>query len=156
MLGNDRMETASTAVTSIERRNDIEKSTWRTHRHFVDFESRIHFEISKSNRCHTFHVHLSFKIMKSRRTFRVEFQCRINGNGRFVHWFNILKPIINMKRRSTAWCKLASFSRKQHLLKSIYFHFKTPTKNISVFFRTKLGKGFIWQKFSATSESDLN
>ena len=33
------METASTAVTSIQRRNDIEKSRWRTHRHFVDFES---------------------------------------------------------------------------------------------------------------------
>ena len=46
MLGNDRMETASTAVTSIQRRNDIEKSTWRTHRHFVDFESRIHVDIS--------------------------------------------------------------------------------------------------------------
>ena len=75
------METASTGVTWIQRRNDIEKSTWRTHRHFVDFESRIYVEISKSNRCHNFHVDLPFKIMKSRRTFCVEFQCRINGNG---------------------------------------------------------------------------
>ena len=62
MLGNDRMETASTEVTSIRRRNDIEKSTWRTHRYFVDFESRIHVEISTSNRCHNFHVDSPFKI----------------------------------------------------------------------------------------------
>ena len=62
MLENDRMETASTEVTSIWRRNDIEKSTWRTHRYFVDFESRIHVEISTSNRCHNFHVDSPFKI----------------------------------------------------------------------------------------------
>ena len=62
MLENDRMETASTEVTSIWRRNDIEKSTWRTHRYFVDFESRIHVEISTSNRCHNFHVNSPFKI----------------------------------------------------------------------------------------------
>ena len=62
MLENDRMKTASIEVTSIRRRNDIEKSTWRTHRCFIDFESRIHFEISTSNRCHNFHVNSSFKI----------------------------------------------------------------------------------------------
>ena len=62
MLENDRMETASTEVTSIWRRNDIEKSTWRTHRYFVDFESRIHVKISTSNRCHNFHVNSPFKI----------------------------------------------------------------------------------------------
>ena len=62
MLRNDRIETASTEVTSIRRRNDIEKSTWITHRYFVDFESRIHVEISTSNRCHNFHVDSSFKI----------------------------------------------------------------------------------------------
>ena len=56
------METASTEVMSIWRRNDIEKSTWRTHRYFVDFESRIHVEISTSNRCHNFHVDSPFKI----------------------------------------------------------------------------------------------
>ena len=50
MLGNDSMETASTALTSIRRRNGIVKSTWRTHRYFVDFESQIHVEISTSNR----------------------------------------------------------------------------------------------------------
>ena len=51
MLGNDRMETASTELTSIRRRIDIEKTTWKTHRYFVDFESRIDYEISASNRC---------------------------------------------------------------------------------------------------------
>ena len=40
----------------------MEKSTWRTHRYFVDFESRIQIEISMSNRCHTFHVDSAFKI----------------------------------------------------------------------------------------------
>ena len=62
MLGNDRMETASTEVASIQRRNDKEKFTWRTHRHFVDFESRIQVEMYTSNRCHNFHVDLPFKI----------------------------------------------------------------------------------------------
>ena len=62
MSENDRMETVNTEVTSIWRRNDIEKSTWRTHRYFVNFESRIHVEISTSNRCHNFHVDSPFKI----------------------------------------------------------------------------------------------
>ena len=62
MLGNNTMETASTEVTSIRYRNHVEKSTWRTHRYFVDFESRIHAEISTSNRCHNFHVDSPFKI----------------------------------------------------------------------------------------------
>ena len=56
------METASIEVTSILRRNDIEKHTWRTHWYFIDFESRIHVEISTSNRCHNFHVDSPFKI----------------------------------------------------------------------------------------------
>ena len=55
------METASTKVTSIRRRSDIEQSTWRTHRYFVDFESRIHVDISTVNQCHNFHVDLPFK-----------------------------------------------------------------------------------------------
>ena len=61
MLGNDRIETTNTEVTSIRRRNDIEKSTWRTHRYCVDFESRIHVEKSTSNRYHNFHVDSPFK-----------------------------------------------------------------------------------------------
>ena len=62
MLGNDRMETASNEVTSIWRRNDIEKSTWITHLYFVDFRSWIPVETSTSNRCYNFHVDLAFKI----------------------------------------------------------------------------------------------
>ena len=62
MLGNDRIETASTEVTSIRRRNDIEKSTCRTHQYFGNFESWIHVEISTSNRYHNFHVDSPFKI----------------------------------------------------------------------------------------------
>ena len=50
MLGNDRMEAMRTGATSIRRRNNIEKSMWRTHRYFVNFESRMHVEISTSNR----------------------------------------------------------------------------------------------------------
>ena len=49
MLGNDTMETASTEVMPIRRRNDIEKSTWGSYRYFADFESRIHVEIFTSN-----------------------------------------------------------------------------------------------------------
>ena len=62
MLGNNTMETASTEVTSIRRRNNVEKPTWRTHRYYVDFESRIHVEISTSNECHNFPVDSPFKI----------------------------------------------------------------------------------------------
>ena len=43
------------------RQFDVEKSTWRTHRYFVDFEIGIHVKISTSNRCHNFHVDLAFK-----------------------------------------------------------------------------------------------
>ena len=39
------------------------------------------------------------------------------------------------------------------LLKCISFHFKTPTKQILVVFRTKLGKSLICQKSSANWES---
>ena len=49
MLENDRMETVNIEVTSIQRQNDKEKSTWRTHRYFVDFESLIYVEMYTSN-----------------------------------------------------------------------------------------------------------
>ena len=62
MLEYHRIETASPEILSIWCRSDIAKSTWRTHRYFVDFESRIHVEISTSNRCHNFHVDSPFKI----------------------------------------------------------------------------------------------
>ena len=62
MLEKDGMETASKAVTLIRRQNDIEKSMWRNHRYFSDFESRIRVEISTSNQCHNFHVDSPLKI----------------------------------------------------------------------------------------------
>ena len=61
MLENDRMEIATTEVTSIWRYTRG-FSTWRTDRYFAEFESRIHIEISTSNRCHNFHVDSPFKI----------------------------------------------------------------------------------------------
>ena len=62
MLGNDRMKTTSTEVTSIPRRNDIQKPTWRTYRYFVDFESRILIVMCTSNRCYNFYLDPSFKV----------------------------------------------------------------------------------------------
>ena len=79
MLGNNTMETASTEVTSIRRRNNVEKSTWRTHRYFVNFESRIHVEISTSNRCHNFHVDSPFKIY----VISKNFPCGISTSNRW-------------------------------------------------------------------------
>ena len=62
MLENDTIETASTEVSSIRRRNDIEKSMPGTQQYFVNFESRIRVEISMSNRSHNFHVDSPFKL----------------------------------------------------------------------------------------------
>ena len=62
MIENERTETASTAILSIPLQNDTEKSTWRSQRYLVDFQSRIHVEISTLNRCHNFHLDLPFKI----------------------------------------------------------------------------------------------
>ena len=79
MFENDRKETASKAVTSIRHQNDIEKSTWKTHRYVVNFESRIHVEIpTRIVITISTWIHLS-KSMKSRRTFHVEFR-------RCVYW----------------------------------------------------------------------
>ena len=68
------METVSTAVTSIRRRNDIEKYTWRTHQYFestMKFPRRIDVIISTW-------IRLS-KSNKLRRTFHVKFRHRIDG-----------------------------------------------------------------------------
>ena len=70
IFDNDRKEIAHKAVTSIPHRNDIEKSTWKTHRYFADFESRIHVEILTSNRYHNFHVDSPFKIDEISTNFR--------------------------------------------------------------------------------------
>ena len=43
-------------------RFNVKKSTWKTDRYFVDFESQIHVEISTSSRCHNFLLDLLFKV----------------------------------------------------------------------------------------------
>ena len=79
MLESDRLETENTAVTLIRHRNEIEKSTWRTHRYFIDFATRLHVEISTSNRCHNFHVDSLFKIDE----ISTNFLCGISTSNRW-------------------------------------------------------------------------
>ena len=54
----------SLEITSIRDRNKttLKKPTWKTHRYFINFESRIDVELSTSNRCHSFHVDSPFII----------------------------------------------------------------------------------------------
>ena len=49
-------QTSSLEVTLIRHRSNIEKLTWRTHRYFINFKSRIDFELSTLSRCHPFHL----------------------------------------------------------------------------------------------------
>ena len=81
------METKSTDVTPIRRRNNVEKSTWKTHRYFVDFESRIHVKISTSNLCDNFHVDSPFKIddLNELSTWNFDVESMANRQ-RCVHW----------------------------------------------------------------------
>ena len=104
MLENDRMETASTEVTLIWRRNNIEKSTWRTQWYFVDFESWFHVEISTLNRCHNFHVDSPFKINVISTNFprgiSTSNRWRINGDvsiGKLLFWFAKDKHWVEIK-----------------------------------------------------------
>lgn len=62
MLRNDKMETASTAVKSIQYRANIQNMMRRTHRYFVSFGSPIQVEISTLNRCDYFHMDSFCKI----------------------------------------------------------------------------------------------
>ena len=39
-------------------------------------------------------------------------------------------------------------------MKPIYLYFKTPTKQKLIFFRTRMTKSLIWQKYSAMWQSD--
>ena len=99
MLGNDRMETVSTEVISIRRRNDMEKSTWRTHRYFVDFKSRTHIEMSTSNRCHNFHVDSPFKIDVISTNFSAGISTsnrwRMDEDVSIGRWLRQLKPLLS-------------------------------------------------------------
>ena len=79
MLENNKTETLSTEIMSVRRQNNVEKSTWRTHRYFVDFESRIHVKISTSNPCHNFYVDSPFKID----VISTNFPCGISTSNRW-------------------------------------------------------------------------
>ena len=88
------METASTEVTSIWRQNDIEKSTWRTRRYFVNFEILIHVEIFGSNRHHNLHKDSPFKVD----VILTNFLCGAltSNRQRCVHWtINLNWPVIS-------------------------------------------------------------
>ena len=113
MLGNNRMEITSTEVISIQRRNDIEKSTWKTHWYFVDFESWIHVEISTSSWCHNLHLDSFSKLMKSRRTFHVEFRHRIDGESTKMCPFGIYFLCDQSKRLNAS---LSSWKLKKTIL----------------------------------------
>ena len=115
------METASKAVTSFRRRSNIEKSTWRTHRYFVNFKSRIYVKIFTSNRCHNFHMDSPFKLMKSRRKIHVEFLRQIG--------------------ESTKMCPLGSgcgtelksskfFQIRKYFVDAVLWNYNTTTKMI--------------------------
>lgn len=54
-----------------------------------------------------------------------------------------------MKHHSLVQISLFFKKTKFALLKSNYFHFKTPNTQKSVFFKTKPGKSLIWQRGSA-------
>ena len=108
MLGNDRTETAKTEAKSIEPRNDIEKSTWKTHRYFVDFESQIHVKFPRRiDVIISTWIRLS-KSMKSQQTFQVEFRRWIDGEStkmcplgvgfRLVHVLYVFIRIIGIRK----------------------------------------------------------
>ena len=94
MLRYDTVETGITEVTSIRRRKNREKSTWRAHRYFVEFESRIHFEISTWNQCHNFQFPREFAF-QNRNSFdelsswNFDFKLMTNRR-RCVHWVVLL------------------------------------------------------------------
>ena len=75
-------QTTSLEVTLIRYWNDIEKATWRTHRYFIDFGSRIDVEISTSNWCHLFYADSPFITDKISTNFR----SRNSMSNRCAHW----------------------------------------------------------------------
>ena len=85
-------------VTSIWRQSNIEKSTWKTLRYFVDFESRTHVEISTSNRCHNFYVDSPFRSdvisMNFPRGISTSNRWRIDEDGPIGLFINLLANLI--------------------------------------------------------------
>ena len=68
-----------TEVTSIQHRNDIEKTTWRIHRYFIDFESRIKIELSTSSRRNPFDAESPFIINE----ISMDLRCGISMSNRW-------------------------------------------------------------------------
>ena len=87
MFENNRKETANKAAKSIRHQNETEKSTWITHRYFVDFEneSTLKFPRRIAVIISTW-IWLS-KSMKSQRTFTWNFDVESMVNRRrSAHW----------------------------------------------------------------------
>ena len=63
-----------------------------------------------------------------------------------VFKLTVFKVIINKERNRLMKITVLFKTRKCTPLKSIYFHSKTPTKQILVFLQTKLGKLFNYAK----------
>ena len=147
MFENDRKETTSKAVTSIRHWNYIEKSMRKTQQNFVDFESRIHIEISMSNRCYNFHVDSPFKIGKSRRTFYVELRCRTDGESTKMcpFGFNFVKEFLdgNEIAESTFWERLRTLEIEAEILNN-------PWKKGNFFFLPKKNS------FTSVDPSDIS
>ena len=129
MFENDRKETASKAVTSIRHQNNIEKSTWKTHRYVINFESRITLKFPRRIviTISTW-IHLS-KSMKSRRTFHVEFR-------RCVYW---VRNVFEKKK------KKISKSRRKSSESPAVFVFKWLAKT-NILTKNKIDWGFIIQE----------
>ena len=67
----------------------------------------------------------------------------------------MLKAIMNIKRRSLVQVSVFFKKTEFSIIKSIYFHFETQTKQILVCFKKILGKSLVWQKSSATLGPDF-
>ena len=66
-------QTTSLDVVSIRCQNNMDKSTWRNGRYFIEFEIQVDVGLSTWNQCHLFDVNS----MKYRRTFDLELRCRL-------------------------------------------------------------------------------
>ena len=74
---------------SIPHQSDIEKTTWKTHRYFIDFESQINNELTTLNQLHLFHEDWPFIIDE----ISTDFQSGLTNQERFVHWDILKKPL---------------------------------------------------------------
>ena len=137
------METASTEVTSIRHRNNVKKSTWRTYRYFVDFESRIPVEMSKLNWC------LSWLAFQNRcnfdelSTWNFHVESMANRQG-CVHWEIIF---INYAKKKTK----VHWACQSYFISMILFYFYILTFfiNWSIFSKIVCTKNVLLQTSSS-------